>query len=172
MANERTAAEAKAQDEARPVVVLQRCFTQIDHNPGEIVQWTGELPETGIMRELTEDEREEFEAKIAADRARSRQFGEAEQAAPHTVPVRSEQIMAALNRLNPENDNDWTESGQPAIAALNRELLIAGVKPDVTTRAEVRSIAPDFARPEKQPEGAASDTGGESMGMAPVEGGF
>lgn len=174
MANaEKTAAEAKIEQDARPVVVLARCFTQIDHNPGDIIQWTGELPANGIMRELTEDEREEFEAKAAAERARARQYGEAEQTTQHKVPVRAEQIQAALNRLNPENDNDWTESGQPAIVALNRELLIAGVSPDTTSRAEVRSIAPEFMRPKQEETGAASDAGGESMGMAPsLEGGF
>lgn len=168
MAEEKTAQEAKQEKGARMVVVLRRCFTNIDHNPGDVVPWSGDLPETGIMRELTDDERDEYDAKVVAHRA---QFGSDVAEEPQRVSVREEVIRQALAKLDPANDNDWLESGKPAMAAVNRELLLMGATPDTTSRAEILKVAPDFKRPELEGGGgAASDRGLDPVGMAPGSG--
>lgn len=163
---EKTALEAKQEQGARMVVVLRRCSTNTDHNPGDIISWTGPLSEYGVMREMTEDERDEFDARMASHRA---QFGEDTAAPAQSVPVREEILRQALANLNPENDADWLDSGQPAVAAVNRELLKMGATPDTSSRAEIRSIAPDFVRPSDEPTGAASDVPVDPVGMAPAE---
>lgn len=169
MANEKaekTAHEAKQDQGVRMVVVLRRCATNTDHNPGDIIQWTGPLSEYEVMRELTEEEREEFDARMKAHRE---EFGEQVAPPQQSTSVREEIVRQALSKLKPGDDNDWLESGKPAMSAINRELLRMGATPDTSTRAEIQSIAPDFMRPVDQPSGAASDVGGEAVGMAPAE---
>lgn len=169
MDREKTALEAKIQQAERPVVVLRRCFTSTDHNPGDIIPFAGPLWE-GTVRELTDDERDELDARRRQAKA---EFGDEAPPSEQKVSVRSEVILEALGRLDPENDQDWLESGQPAMAAVNRELLKMGATPDTSSRAEVRSIAPDFVRPVNVPVGAGSETEPLApVGMAPIEGGF
>lgn len=157
--------ETKRELPMRPVVVLRRCFTEIDHNPGEIVHWKGELPESGIFRELTDDERDEFDvsrAQHADDPSLELE--------PHSVDVREDFIRKAVGLLDPNVDADWLQSGQPAMSAINRNLLKLGAVPDTTSRAELKSIMGDIMRP-PPPEkgGAASDVAVPLVGLGPAE---
>jgi hypothetical protein len=161
-----TKSETKPELPMRPVVVLRRCFTEIDHNPGEIVHWKGDLPESGIFRELTDDERDEFDATRAQHADDPSLEPE-----PDRVDVREDFIRKAVGLLDPNLDSDWLmPSGQPAMSAINRNLLKLGAVPDTTTRAEVRKVMGDIKRPDPPAkEGAASDVAVPLVGMAPSE---
>lgn len=57
------------------------------------------------------------------------------------------EISEALNRLDPEDDEDWTADDRPSVAAL-AELL---ERPDLS-REEIDAAAPQFRRPERDAE--------------------
>lgn len=168
MAREKTALEAKQVGESRMVRVLRRCSTNTDHNPGDIIPYAGEI-NPNVMRELTAEESDEITAKIAERRI---ELGDVVEDSSVSTSIRSEILLKALASLNPENDDDWLESGKPAISAVNRELLRMGATPDTSTRAELVSVAPTFVRPTTGPTGAASDVGpSDAIGMAAAGGG-
>lgn len=55
--------------------------------------------------------------------------------------ARADRVGEALAKLNPNNDDDWTAMGLPAIAAVEKYVGRAGV-----TRAMVEAVAPDLRR--------------------------
>lgn len=80
------------------------------------------------------------------------------------MPLHPEQIRAYLSKLNPNDDDHWTEDGAPSLAGL----------PKGTARADVTKAAPKFSRksidlsavdPEPPPPAAA-----EPEAAKPLEG--
>jgi hypothetical protein len=84
----------------------------------------------------------------------------AEEAAAIAKAKSPESVKAALDQLDPANDEDWTAAGLPAMGRI--EALI-GTKE--ITRAEVSAMFPDFKRPE------ANAGGGNAGGSAGDQGG-
>jgi len=129
--------------EPRLMLVLERMATNIDHNPGEVIMHDG--PETFAIRELTDAEIEARERALGLSLAPEPDpepgTDEAfQQAARETV------ILNALHSLDHNDPANWTESGQPALAAISRALVNQGSGKTETSRAEVRKFAPNFRR--------------------------
>lgn len=61
------------------------------------------------------------------------------------VTTRQEKTLAreALIKLDPKNDDHWTEAGEPAVAAVR---AIAGI--DTISRADIKALAPKLTRDE------------------------
>ena len=70
------------------------------------------------------------------------QLEEIEQEEAEIPPVEAAptDLLAAINLLDPTNDDHWTQSGDPAIAAIEE---IYGKD---TSRSEVNEVAPDYDR--------------------------
>ena len=65
-----------------------------------------------------------------------------EEAAPVEAPAEAAPTdqLSAINMLDPTNDDHWTQTGAPAIAA------IEGIYGNNTTRSEVNEVAPGYDR--------------------------
>ncbi len=66
-----------------------------------------------------------------------------------------ESVKAALDQLDPANDEDWTAAGLPAMGRIE---ALTGTKE--ITRAEVTAMFPDFRRP--SPDAGGGNAGGGS----------
>lgn len=53
----------------------------------------------------------------------------------------NEKLLAAVMKLDPANDEHWTQGGDPAISAIEVLYGSAGVK-----RADIKAVAPGFTR--------------------------
>lgn len=73
-------------------------------------------------------------------------------------------ILIALNKLDPANEDHWTSTGKPAMDAVNALL------PAPITRARLDEVAPDFSRPEAPSSGDAGDGAVGSDGAGDVGG--
>jgi len=72
-------------------------------------------------------------------------------------------ILEALKKLDPDNDEHWTNTGKPAMEAVNALL------PAAITRARLDEVAPDFSRPEPEAEASAASSGESNAGGAGAE---
>ncbi len=78
-------------------------------------------------------------------------------------------ILAALEKLDPKNEEHWNNDGKPSMDALNALLLAP------TTRKHLDEIAPDFRRPGETVTLGAGDVGsldevlGNAGGQPPID---
>lgn len=83
-----------------------------------------------------------------------------------TAKARSpESVKAALDKLDPANDEDWTAAGLPAMGRIE---ALTGTKE--ITRAEVTAMFPEFKRPDPA-AGKGNDAGGDNGGATNAGGG-
>ena len=131
----------------RRCLVLDPIVTDALHKAGKVIWYDG--PDTpNLIRSLTEDELNDF-----AD-------NEEREAAPVVPDVGSKDafietarrdiILEALAKLDHTRDSEWTESGQPTVNAVGRALMNMGVTKRETSRPEIRKVAPNFKRKEKE----------------------
>ncbi len=91
--------------------------------------------------------------------------GETEPGTLSQAAVTEAMIHAALAKLDPANDDDWTTTGKPAMEAVNAHL------PTPITRARLDEVAPDFSRPEQPSEDGDAGSEGDAGGAGAVDGG-
>ena len=96
------------------------------------------MPEPIVQEPVADSQLEEIEQEEAA------LVEPVVEAVEEADPVEAEEaptdLLAAINLLDPTNDDHWTQSGAPAIAAIEE------IYGNDTTRAEVNEVAPDYDR--------------------------
>jgi hypothetical protein len=102
---------------------------------------------------------------MSAEAIKAAASGETEPGTISQAGVTDDAIKAALAKLDPANEDHWTNEGKPAMAAVNALL------PTHITRDRLEAVAPDFSRPERPAEGASSsgDAGGAGAGAGSEE---
>lgn len=90
--------------------------------------------------------------------------GETDPGTLSQAAVTDDMINDALNKLDADNDDDWTTIGKPAMEAVNAHL------PTPITRARLDEVAPDFSRPEPASEDGDAGDEGNPTGTGAVDG--
>ena len=97
------------------------------------------MPEPIVQEPVADSQLEEIEQEEAAlVEPVVEETPPVEEAAP--AEESPTDLLAAINLLDPTNDDHWTQSGAPAIAAIEE------IYGNDTTRAEVNEVAPGYDR--------------------------
>jgi len=99
------------------------------------------MPEPIVQEPVADSQLEEIEQEEAAPvDPVVEETPAVEEADPVEEEAAPTDLLAAINLLDPTNDDHWTQSGAPAIAAIEE------IYGNDTTRAEVNEVAPDYDR--------------------------
>jgi len=99
------------------------------------------MPEPIVQEPVADSQLEEIEQEEAAPvEPAAPVVEEVEEAVEAPAEEAPTDLLAAINLLDPTNDDHWTQSGAPAIAAIEE------IYGNDTTRAEVNEVAPGYDR--------------------------
>ncbi len=125
---------------------------------GQYAKVIGTGPAARETAALDPDAVAEIERAKAQEDAAEAAKREADREAAAKAP---DAIKAALEKLNPTDDEDWTGGGKPAMDKLKE---LTGSK--TLTRADVDAVDPEFQRPKPNDGGGEGGQGGGQGGGA------